>query len=54
MRLHMVPKAITQPLAEILYRYDLEDPYWISRMNAIVLTDGERGIIPLSRNEFER
>ena len=53
MLLHLVPKAITQPLAEILFRYDLEDPFWIESMNAFVLTDGERGIIPLVIEEGE-
>ena len=47
MLLYEVPKAITQPLAEILYRYDLDDPDWIGWMNAFVLTDDERGIIPI-------
>ena len=53
MNLYVMPKAITQPLAEILFRFDLEDPEWIEIMSAFVLTDGERGIIPLIIEEGE-
>lgn len=53
MRLVVLPKAITAPIAQVLARFELADPFWTSMMHAFVLTDDDCGIIPLVLEQEE-